>query len=146
MISGHAGAVERASKLLKDGGGRVIPLQVSAPFHCALMRPAAEKLDAFLGGIRFAAPAIPIVTNVEAAPNDDAARIRDLLVAQVTSSVRWTDSVRFMMANGVTTFVELGPGNVLAGLIGKIGADAKVFSAGDPGGLEAAAEALARLG
>jgi [acyl-carrier-protein] S-malonyltransferase len=146
VISGHADAVARASDLLKEGGGRVIPLKVSAPFHCALMRPAAEKLGAVLGGIRFDAPAVPIVTNVEAAPNGDAARVRDLLVAQVTSPVRWTESVRYMIAQGVTTFVELGPGNVLAGLIGKIDPGAKVFSAGDPNGLDAAAEALAELG
>jgi [acyl-carrier-protein] S-malonyltransferase len=146
VISGHAGAVARASALLKDGGGRVIPLKVSAPFHCALMRPAAERLDGFLGDIRFDAPAIPVVTNAEAVPNADAARIRGLLVTQVTSPVRWTDSVRHMLSHGVTTFIELGPGNVLAGLIGKIDGAAKVVSAGDPGGIEAAAEALAALG
>jgi len=146
VISGHAGAVTRASALLKEGGGRVIPLKVSAPFHCALMRPAAERLDAFLGDIRFGAPIVPTVTNVEAAPNGDAARIRGLLVSQVTSPVHWTDSVRYMISQGVTTFVELGPGNVLAGLIGKIDAGATVISADDPNGLEAAAEALVRLG
>jgi [acyl-carrier-protein] S-malonyltransferase len=145
VISGHAGAVGRASEILKEGGGRVIPLKVSAPFHCALMHPAAEKLGAFLGDIRFGTPAVPIVTNVEAAANSDAARIRDLLVTQVTSPVRWTDSVRFMISHGVTTFVELGPGNVLAGLIGKIDAGAKVFSAGDSAGIDIAAEALASL-
>jgi [acyl-carrier-protein] S-malonyltransferase len=119
---------------------------VSAPFHCALMRPAAEQLDRFLGDVRFGAPAVPVVTNVEAAPNEDAARIRGLLVTQVTSPVRWTDSVRYMIAHGVTAFIELGPGNVLAGLIGKIDGNAKVVSVGDPGGVEAAAEALAVLG
>jgi len=146
VISGHAGAVARASELLKEGGGRVIPLKVSAPFHCALMRTAAEKLDCFLGDVRFGAPAVPVVTNVEAAPNADAARIRGLLVTQVTSPVRWTDSVRYMIAQGVTTFIELGPGNVLAGLIGKIDGGAKVVSVGDPKGIEAAAEALTALG
>jgi [acyl-carrier-protein] S-malonyltransferase len=146
VISGHAGAVARASELLKAGGGRVVPLKVSAPFHCALMRPAAESLDRFLGDVRFAAPGFPVVTNVEAAPNADAARIRGLLVSQVTSPVRWTDSVRFMIAQGVTTFIELGPGSVLAGLIAKIDGGAQVVSVADPGGVEAAAAALGALG
>lgn len=146
VVSGHAGAVARASELLQGGGGRVIPLKVSAPFHCALMRPAAERLAAFLREVRFAAPTAPIVTNVEAAPNADASRIRDLLVTQVTSPVRWTDTVRRMIEEGVTTFVELGPGSVLAGLIKKIDAGATVVSAGDPKGIEAAATALAELG
>lgn len=144
VISGHAGAVARATEILKAGGARAIPLKVSAPFHCGLMRPAAERLGAFLGGVRFLDPAVPVVTNVEAAPNADGGRVRDLLVSQVTSSVRWTDSVRYMMANGVTTFVELGPGNVLAGLIGKIDAGVRVVSAGDPGGIDEALGALAR--
>jgi len=142
VISGHAGAVGRAAELLKASGGRVVPLKVSAPFHCALMRPAAEGLAGVLDGVRFAAPTIPVVTNVEATPNTDGARIRDLLVAQVTSSVRWTDSVRHMVAQGVDLFVELGPGNVLAGLIGKIADGATVVSVGDPRGVAAAIDAL----
>ena len=143
VISGHAAAVARASELLKAGGARAIPLKVSAPFHCALMQPAADKLGAFLGGVKLRAPAVPVVTNVEAAPNTDGGRIADLLVSQVTSSVRWTDSVRAMIAAGVTTFIELGPGSVLAGLIGKIEGSATVLSVGDPGGVAAAAKALA---
>jgi len=143
VISGHAGAVERASAILKNGGARSIPLKVSAPFHCALMRPAAEALGSFLGGVRFQPPAVPVVTNVEASPNVDASRIADLLVAQVTSSVRWTDSVRHMISCGVSTFIELGPGNVLAGLIGKIDRNTKVISVGDPSGVAAAVKELA---
>jgi [acyl-carrier-protein] S-malonyltransferase len=143
VISGHAGAVARAAELLKSGGARTIPLKVSAPFHCALMRPAAEKLGAFLGGVRFRDPTAPVVTNVEAEPNTDAGRIPELLVSQVTSSVRWTDSVRYMIGNGVTTFVELGPGNVLAGLIAKIDAGVKVVSVGEPGGVAEAVKGLA---
>jgi [acyl-carrier-protein] S-malonyltransferase len=142
VISGHAGAVSRASELLKIGGGRAIPLKVSAPFHCALMKPAADKLGAVLLDVRFHAPTAPVVTNVEASPNTDAGRIADLLVSQVTSSVRWTDSVRYMIASGVTTFVEIGPGNVLAGLIGKIDGDARVISVGDPSGVAAAVKEL----
>jgi [acyl-carrier-protein] S-malonyltransferase len=143
VISGHAGAVGRASELLKGGGARAIPLKVSAPFHCELMRPAADKLGVHLREIRFRSPSVPVVTNVEAAPNTDGGRIADLLVAQVTSSVRWTDSIRFMVSRGVTTFIELGPGNVLAGLVAKIDGSAKVISVGDPGGVAAAAKELA---
>ena len=146
VISGHAGAVARASALLKESGGRIVPLKVSAPFHCALMLQAAAKLETFLEAVRFGAMIVPVVSNVEAAPNADASRISSLLVAQVTSPVRWTDSVRTMISRGVRTFVELGPGNVLGGLIAKIDAETEVLSAGDPAGIEAAAAVLARLG
>lgn len=143
VISGHKGAVERASAALKESGGRVIPLRVSAPFHCALMEPAAVGLDEFLGDIRFDSPRVAVVTNVEAAPNGDGDRVRELLVRQVTSPVRWTESVERMIQGGVTTFVELGPGNVLAGLIGKIDSSAKVVSIGTPETLDKALEELA---
>jgi len=143
VISGAKAAVERASALLKDSGGRVIPLRVSAPFHCALMEPAARGLDGFLADVRMSSPSVPVVTNVEAEPNGDGDRVRELLVRQVTSPVRWTESVQRMIADGVTTFVELGPGTVLAGLIGKIDSSAKVLSVSTPDGLEKALEELA---
>jgi [acyl-carrier-protein] S-malonyltransferase len=142
VISGDRAAVERASALLADSGARVIPLKVSAPFHCALMAPAARDLDGFLGDVAISAPAVPVVTNVEAAPNGEAGRVRELLVRQVTSPVRWTDSVLQMIGAGVTTFVEFGPGTVLAGLIRKIDSSAKVLSVGSPGAIQKAIEEL----
>ncbi len=142
VISGHAGAVERTCAAIKDKGGRAIPLKVSAPFHCALMEPAATKLDGFLRDVQFSAPSPAVVTNVEASPNTDAARIRQLLVRQVTSPVRWTDSVTYMVENGVKTFIEFGPGNVLAGLIAKIDKSCTVVSVGAPSGVDKALELL----
>lgn len=142
VISGHAAAVTRAGDLLAESGGRVIPLQVSAPFHCALMEPAARNLDDFLAGVEFATPTVPVVTNVEAEPNQDGLRIRELLVRQVTSPVRWSDSVKRMVASGVTTFIEFGPGVVLNGLIRKIDSATTVKSIATPGDIDSALEAL----
>jgi [acyl-carrier-protein] S-malonyltransferase len=142
VISGDAAAVSRAADILKEQGGRVIPLRVSAPFHCQLMTLAAEKLDAFLSEISFGIPVPPVVTNVEATPNLDASKIQKLMVQQVTSPVRWTDSIRYMIGEGVTTFVEFGPGNVLAGLISKIDASVETISVGSPDGIEKAKEKL----
>jgi [acyl-carrier-protein] S-malonyltransferase len=142
VISGAAGAVEHVSTIIKERGGRVIPLKVSAPFHCALMEPAATRLNGFLGEIDFSDPMPPVVTNVEAEPNVDGSRIRDLLVRQVTSPVRWTESVTFMIGQGVTRFVEFGPGNVLAGLITKIDSSIEVLSVNTPESLEKALESF----
>ncbi|MDD5307295.1 MAG: ACP S-malonyltransferase [Deltaproteobacteria bacterium] len=142
VVSGHAAAVKRVCDDLAAGGARVIPLAVSAPFHCALMAPAARGLAKVLEGVRFADPRPPVVTNVEAAPNADGSRVADLLVRQVVSPVRWTDSVRFMLDAGVTTFVELGPGNVLAGLVRRIERSATVVSVDTPKAAEEAARLL----
>lgn len=142
VISGDAAAVSRAADILKEQGGRVIPLRVSAPFHCQLMNLAAEKLDAFLTDITFGIPVPPVVTNVEAAPNLDASKIQKLMVQQVTSPVRWTASVRYMIGEGVTTFIEFGPGNVLAGLISKIDSSVETISVSSPDGIEKAKEKL----
>jgi [acyl-carrier-protein] S-malonyltransferase len=142
VISGHAAAVARASKLLADAGGRVIPLKVSAPFHCSLMAPAAARLDDFLGGIEVSDPAIPVVTNVEALPNSSGARVRELLVKQVTSPVRWTDTIQQLVDAKVDTFIELGPGNVLAGLIKKFDRSLNVVSINSPAGIEKALNVL----
>lgn len=121
VIAGHSGAVERAIALAREKGAkRALPLPVSAPFHCALMGPAGERLAAVLEGIEVKPPRIPVVTNVEAAPNVDSSRIRDLLVRQVSAPVRWEESVTAMAAMGVELFVEIGPGKVLAGLIKRI--------------------------
>ncbi|MCP4604760.1 MAG: ACP S-malonyltransferase [Proteobacteria bacterium] len=145
VISGSTDAVKRASDALADKGAKVIPLKVSAPFHSALMEPAALKLNDVLANIEFADPATPVVTNVEARPNSDAGRIRELLVRQVTATVRWTDSMQAMLEAGVEKFIEFGPGNVLAGLARRISRDAKVVSVNSPKGLDKAVEALKKI-
>lgn len=121
VIAGHAAAVELAgSEARKRGAKRAVPLAVSAPFHCSLMEPAAEKLDAELGGIRFKDPRVPVITNVEAEPNRDGARIAELLRRQVTAPVRFTESVQCLARLGVTRLLEVGPGRVLSGLVARI--------------------------
>jgi [acyl-carrier-protein] S-malonyltransferase len=121
VIAGDAAAVERAIVFAKEAGAkRTVALPVSAPFHCALMRPAAEKLAAELARVRFAAPRIPVVSNVEAEPNQDAARLPALLERQVTAPVRFVECVRRLVALGVTRVLEVGPGGVLSGLVARI--------------------------
>ena len=121
VIAGHRGAVDRAGAAAKARGAkRVVPLPVSAPFHCALMQPAADRLRAVLAAVEVAAPAFPIVANVDAEPNSDAARIKDLLVRQVTSPVRWEECVATLARQGCTAAVEVGPGRVLSGLVKRI--------------------------
>ncbi len=142
VISGHKEAVERASDILEAKELRVIPLQVSAPFHSSLMAPAAAKLDEALQDIEIGALSVPVVTNVEAGPNADAGRVRELLVKQVTAPVRWVESIRHIIDAGVDTFVELGPGNVLAGLMKRIDKKATTVSVNSVGGLD---KALATL-
>jgi [acyl-carrier-protein] S-malonyltransferase len=121
VIAGERAAVERAIALAKEAGAkRAVALPVSAPFHCALMRPAAEKLAAELARVRFATPRIPVITNVEAEPNQDAARIPALLERQVTAPVRFVECVRKLVALGTTRVLEVGPGAVLSGLVARI--------------------------
>jgi [acyl-carrier-protein] S-malonyltransferase len=121
VIAGEAKAVERAAALAKAAGARrTVMLPVSAPFHCALMRPAAEKLAAELARVRFTAPSLPVVTNVEAEPNRDPARIPALLAEQVTAPVRFVECVRRLVALGVRRVIEVGPGGVLCGLVARI--------------------------
>jgi len=141
VIAGHADAVARASELIRARKGKAIPLKVSAPFHCALMQPAADVVAKALEGVAVETPKVPVVANVDAQPNTDASRIKDLLVRQVASPVRWEESVRRMVEEGVRTFVELGPGTVLAGLVKRIDKSAKVVSVSDPAGVAAAAAA-----
>jgi [acyl-carrier-protein] S-malonyltransferase len=145
VISGNKGAVERASDAMAKKGAKAIPLAVSAPFHSALMKPAALRLDEALSKVKFEEPRIPVVTNVEARPNQDAARIRELLVRQVTAPVRWTDSIRAMLDAGIDTFIEFGPGNVLAGLLRRIEPSAKAVSVNSANGLDKALEALEKV-
>ena len=121
VISGHASAVERAAKLAGERGAkRAIMLPVSAPFHCALMQPAQDRLAADLSSATIVHPEIPVACNVDAALVDSAERSRDALIRQVTGSVRWEQCMRLLIAKGVQTFVEVGPGKVLRGLMRQI--------------------------
>jgi [acyl-carrier-protein] S-malonyltransferase len=143
VIAGHADAVARAGELARAfGAKRAIPLAVSAPFHCPLMKPAEERLAPELRALRTAPPRMPVVANVDAEPKRDAAAAIDALIRQVSSPVRWEDVVKRLIAEGARTFVELGPGTVLAGLIKKIDRSVAVMSVGDGDSLSAA---LARL-
>ncbi len=132
VIAGHATAVNRAIELIKAAGAkRALPLPVSAPFHCALMQPAGERLAEILAEIPLAPMKIPVVTNVEALPNQDSGKVKDLLVQQVSAPVRWDESVAKMSELGVDRFVELGPGKVLSGLIKRIAKGADVGNVED---------------
>jgi [acyl-carrier-protein] S-malonyltransferase len=143
VIAGHAAAVDRASELCKQAGAkRAIRLPVSAPFHCALMMPAQERLARDLARLTFADPAVPVVDNVDARAARTGAECRDALVRQVSAPVRWQESVELLGRGGVDTFVEVGPGTVLSGLVKKIVRGARVLSVEDPASLEATAAAL----
>jgi [acyl-carrier-protein] S-malonyltransferase len=136
VIAGSAPAVTRAGELAKARGAkRVIALAVSAPFHCALMKPAEDRLAPLLRALTVQAPRIPVVANVDAEPKRTALESIEALIRQVSSPVRWDDVVRRLIAEGVGTFLELGPGTVLAGLIKKIDRSVKVVSLVDPDGL-----------
>ena len=136
VIAGHTAAVARAGERAKAAGAkRVIALSVSAPFHCPLMQPAEERLAPELRAVHANAPGIPVVANVDAEPKRTAADAIEALVRQISSPVRWEDVVKRLVAEGVTTCIELGPGNVLAGLIKKIDRSVTVFSVEDPNGL-----------
>jgi len=138
VISGTKAAVERAMELAKAAGAkRVLPLPVSAPFHCALMQPAAAAMAAALADVAITTPRPPLVANVTAMAIDDPADIRASLVAQVTGAVRWRESVLYMAEHGVANFVELGAGKVLSGLIRRIAEGATVLSVGAPADVEA---------
>jgi [acyl-carrier-protein] S-malonyltransferase len=140
VIAGHKAAVERACAALKaQGAKRAVPLAVSAPFHCALMQPAAERLAPELARVELARPAVPVITNVEAAENQDPARIADLLARQVTAPVRWEESVRRLAGLGVRRALEVGAGSVLAGLVKRIAPEIEVMAAGEPDAIAALA-------
>jgi len=142
VIAGTRDAVKRAGERAKAlGAKRVIPLIVSAPFHCALMKPAEERLAPELRGLATAAPGVPIVANVDAEIKRDPAAAIDALVRQVSSPVRWEAVVTRLASEGVTTYVEVGPGTVLTGLVRKIQRDAVTATFGSPDDL-AAVESL----
>jgi len=129
VISGTAAGVEKASALAKENGAkRAIPLVVSGPFHSELMKPAAEKFDQILSEVKFKDATSPVIANVTAKPVESHEQIKDLLVKQLYSPVRWEESIRTMVQNGVTTFVEIGPGKVLTGLVKKIDRSASVYN------------------
>lgn len=144
VIAGHAGAVARASEALKAAGAkRAVPLPVSAPFHCALMAPAQERLKADLDATEFADLAVPLVNNVEAKLVTSGAEARQGLYLQVPGTVRWVDSMRLLAAEGVTRAVECGAGAVLSGLMRQIDASVKMAKFGEPADLEKVHELLA---
>jgi [acyl-carrier-protein] S-malonyltransferase len=137
VISGATAAVERALTLAKERGAkRAVLLQVSAPFHCSLMQPARDGLAPILLEIPFATAKMPVVVNVDAALVTDGAQLRDALIRQVTGAVRWTQSMQLLIAEGVTTFVEVGPGKVLSGLLRQIDRSQKCAQVEDPDSLE----------
>jgi [acyl-carrier-protein] S-malonyltransferase len=133
VVSGAKAAVERAVEIAKGRGAkRAMLLPVSAPFHCALMQPAADAMAAALKTVTVKAPIVPVVANVLARPITDPAAIVDSLVRQVTATVRWRESVAFMAGEGVTTFYEIGAGKVLSGLVKRIAEGASVSAIGTP--------------
>lgn len=138
VVSGSVAAVERAMELAKaKGAKRALSLPVSAPFHCALMGPAAEKMEEALAMVKMQAPVVPLVANVLASPITDPAEIRRRLVEQVTGMVRWTESVTWLIEQGdVTQFLELGTGKVLTGLARRINREASGAAIGLPGDID----------
>lgn len=144
VIAGHVAAVEQAITLLKQAGAkRAMPLPVSAPFHTSLMQPAAEKLGAAIDAIVWGAPVIPVVHNVHGKTESDPDAIRALLVRQLYSPVKWVDCVNAMVAAGITSVVECGPGKVLSGLNKRIHKPLNSLNIEDPASLEAALTATA---
>jgi [acyl-carrier-protein] S-malonyltransferase len=143
VIAGNAEAVDRAGELLKTRGAkRVVKLNVSAPFHCALMEPARERLAADLERVSFQDLTVTLVTNVNAAAVDKGAEARRSLIRQVTAPVRWLESIELLINEGVETFVEVGPGKVLAGLMRQINRNVKCFNVEDADSLKSAAAGL----
>ena len=138
VVAGSADAVSKAADLLKKAGAkRVAPLPVSAPFHTSLMKPAAEQLAVAIAKVEFHAPTIPIVHNVHASIESDPGKIRQLMVEQTASPVRWTQSIEFMVARGVERVVECGPGKVLSGLCRRIHKPLSASAIETPGALQA---------
>jgi [acyl-carrier-protein] S-malonyltransferase len=144
VVAGHAAAVDRAVERCKAAGAkRAVRLPVSAPFHCRLMMPAQERLAADLEGLRLGDPSPPLVNNVDARVVRTAADCREGLVRQVSAPVRWQECVERLVAEGVSTFVEVGPGQVLGGLVKRIAKGTRVLSVEDPESLERVAAVLA---
>jgi [acyl-carrier-protein] S-malonyltransferase len=146
LIAGAKAAVERAGARAKAlGARRVVPLQVSAPFHCALMKPAEERLAPELCALKTQDPRVPVVANVDALPKRDGGAAIEALVRQVSAAVQWEDCVRRLASEGVTAYVEVGPGSVLSGLIRKIHREADTSSVGAPDDIAAARARLSAV-
>jgi [acyl-carrier-protein] S-malonyltransferase len=144
VIAGHKAGVDRAIEALKAAGAKkVVPLAVSAPFHCALMSPVQPLLAEVLSRVEVKAPAVPVVSNVEALPNTDAGRVKGLLVEQVVAPVRFTEMAELLVAEGVDRFVELGAGKTLTGLMKRLAKGATFLNVEDPESLGATLKALA---
>ncbi|MDH3665428.1 MAG: ACP S-malonyltransferase [Paracoccaceae bacterium] len=144
VVSGHKAAVERAVEIAKGRGARrAVLLPVSAPFHCALMQPAADVMAEALAAVEIAAPAVPLVANVRAAAVNEPDEIKTLLVEQVTGSVRWRESVEWMVTSGVTGLVEIGAGKALCGMARRINRDLTTDAVSGPDGVRALAGVLA---
>ncbi|EGR9008988.1 ACP S-malonyltransferase [Vibrio vulnificus] len=138
VIAGSKDAVERAGALCKEAGAkRALPLPVSVPSHCALMKPAAEKLAVALESIEFKAPQLPVINNVDVVAETDPAKIKDALVRQLYSPVRWTESVELMSSQGVEKLLEMGPGKVLTGLTKRIVKSLEAAAVNDVASLDA---------
>ncbi|WP_319773620.1 ACP S-malonyltransferase [Breoghania sp.] len=145
VISGHKAAVERAVELAKaKGAKRALMLPVSAPFHCSLMKPAADVMATALGNTEILAPAVPLVANVLAAPISDPAEIGNRLVEQVTGRVRWRESVEWMAQNGVTTIVEIGSGKALTGMAKRIEKSLEAIAVGGAEDIDALIERIGK--
>jgi [acyl-carrier-protein] S-malonyltransferase len=143
VIAGNTAAVDRAVELLKGVAKRVIKLNVSAPFHCALMKPAQDRLAPDLERLTFSEPKVPVITNVDARVTTAPDELRDALVRQVSAPVRWLESMQALVLNGVETIVEVGPGKVLSGLMRQTNRDAKSLNVEDAASLQATSAALA---
>jgi [acyl-carrier-protein] S-malonyltransferase len=138
VISGHTSAVDRAIPEAKAAGAKIAKkLAVSAPFHCSLMEPARQRLSVAISDIVIGVPSVPVVANVTAEPTQDAAKIKDLLIQQVTAPVRWEESIQAIAKMGVTTAYELGSGAVLKGLVKRIAETINVTTIGEPHEVEA---------
>lgn len=143
VIAGNTEAVDRAVELLSEVARKVVKLKVSAPFHCALMKSAQDRLAADLESLDFSEPAIPVVTNVDARATTAPDELRDALVRQVSAPVRWVESMQLLIEQGVGTFVEAGPGKVLSGLMRQISRDVKMLNVEDAASLETTRAAVA---
>jgi [acyl-carrier-protein] S-malonyltransferase len=140
VIAGNTEAVDRAIQLLSGVAKKLKKLEVSAPFHCALMKPAQDRLAPDLAKLSFNEPAMPVVTNVDARVTTAPDELRDALVRQVSAPVRWVDSIQLLVEQGVDTFIEAGPGKVLSGLIRRIARDVKMLNVEDAASLEIAVD------
>src|SRR5947207_15647037 len=143
VISGEQEKIDRARELARaKGAKKALPLPVAGAYHSSLMAGAQPKLQAALAGVPFQPPSVTVISNVTARPHGSVAEIQSLLVRQVTASVRWEESMRYLLAQGFTRFVELGPGTALSGFMKRIDKNAQLFNVTDESSLEATAKAI----